>query len=381
MIINTEIKNLITALEKGGTDKDSLIKDLVRALDKSFSENSDRYRNPPPNQVIPEAYPVDQNGYAISFDPVEDEASFWDAWSKYGIVVGKSIAGPKQCAHTVSRIHEIFNALSNGAFNIHDPATYDAVPMDANGTSILSRGFFEIYHDDALAQLRQNVRSYIHHALIWGNAKIWTSFDRLGVKLPGHEGGKALPLHVDQNPAIDPHFKTLQGVLALVDCPAERGTFRGVPGSRNVFQEYTKMPGGIGEFVELDPQSPLSHELEEKAQAFPLRAGDLVSWDSRTTHANTDNISQDPRMVFYVAAGLAKEDNATATAARRDAYKTGMATSKLKVPEALLRASIKPRFTDPEIITRVRQPENLTLLGQLLYGIKRYDEIITPPAP
>ncbi|MCD8496725.1 MAG: phytanoyl-CoA dioxygenase family protein [Alphaproteobacteria bacterium] len=204
--------------------------------------------------------------------------------------------------------------------------------------------------------------------------------DRLGVKLPSHEGGKALPLHVDQNPTIDPDFKTLQGVLALVDCPAERGTFRGVPGSRNVFQQYAQMPGGIGEFVELDPQHPIAEELTNKAQAFPLRAGDMVSWDSRTTHANTENISQDPRMVFYVAAGLAQENNAAAVAARKDAFTTGLATSKLKVPQALLRATIKPRFIDAEAVSRIRKPENLTLLGKLLYGTERYDDIIPPSA-
>jgi hypothetical protein len=34
-------------------------------------------------------YPVDAEGYAVAFDPLTQEAEFWDAWSRYGIVVGK----------------------------------------------------------------------------------------------------------------------------------------------------------------------------------------------------------------------------------------------------------------------------------------------------
>jgi hypothetical protein len=168
---------------------------------------------------------------------------------------------------------------------------------------------------------------------------------------------------------VHPDFRTVQGVLALTDCPAERGTFLGVPGSRGLFQHYGAMAKNMGEYVELDPQDPVATVLQEHAQAIPLRAGDMVSWDSRTTHANTANISDDMRMVFYVAAGPARPDDPAAVAARVDALKTGLGSN---VRDAMMHASKKPRFTQPEAIARVRKPEQLNLLGRLLYGTDGY---------
>lgn len=251
------------------------------------------------------------------------------------------------------------------------------MPKDQNGTPILSRGFLEIYHDDVLAQIRQNVRAYLHHVLIWGRADLWTSFDRVGVKLPHHEESGALPLHVDQNPNVHPGFKTVQGVLALTDCPVERGTFRGVPASRHLFAQYAGMAKNSGEYVELDTTLPVAAQLESHAQAFPLRAGNLISWDSRTTHANTENISDEMRMVFYMAAGPAREDSPEALAARMDALKTGLG---INVREALMHATKKPRYTASEMLACVRQPEQLNLLGELLYGTKSYGPIAAAPS-
>jgi hypothetical protein len=168
---------------------------------------------------------------------------------------------------------------------------------------------------------------------------------------------------------VHPHFRTVQGVLALTDCPAERGTFLGVPGSRGLFPHYGGMAKNMGEYVELDLQNPVAATLQQHAQAIPLRAGDMVSWDSRTTHANTANISDDMRMVFYVAAGPARPDDPAAVAARMDALQTGLGSN---VRDAMMHASKKPRFTQPDAIQQVRKPEQLNLLGKLLYGTARY---------
>lgn len=390
MIITKDIKDLVAQIEeeeqistKTSKKLDHLQARLVNALHTSCLENSARYKQDHASNSQIGTYPTDHEGYAIAFDPIEDEEAFWDTWSRYGIFVGQEIVSDALRTKAIERIQDIFNTLSNGAFDVFDPATYDAIPTDKNGTSLISRGFLEIYHDDICAQMRQTVRGYVHHALIWGDARLWTSFDRLGVKLPSqnHEGGKALPLHVDQNPRFDPHFKTLQGVLALADCPLERGTYRGVPGSRGYFNHYAEMPNGKGEFVELSQDHAISPVLNSHAQALPLRAGDLVSWDSRTTHANTDNTSSSPRFVFYTATGKAAEGHERALDARQDAFQRGVATSPLKVPEALLRASIKPRFTDEEKLQTIRQPEQQNLLGELLYGSRRYADVLAKTTP
>jgi ectoine hydroxylase-related dioxygenase (phytanoyl-CoA dioxygenase family) len=213
---------------------------------------------------------------------------------------------------------------------------------------------------------------FIHHVMLWGRVDLWTSFDRLGVKLPGHEESYALPLHVDQNPLIHPDFKTVQGVLALADCPAERGTFVGVPGSRSIFSEYERFAPERGEFVELLPTDAIAETLKKNAQPIPLRAGHIVSWDSRTTHANTENKSKETRYVAYVAAGPAREENQELIAARMEAFRTGVGSN---VREALMHASKKARYSNYEKLEKVREAEQLTLLGKLLYGQERYEKI------
>lgn len=378
MIIDDNIRTLVARIE-GGADSDANITALVRSLAEACAQRDMRAPlKAPKKQQQLEAYPLDAEGYAKAFDPLTGEQGFVSAWQRYGIVVGKSILSEAQCETTIHAIKNRFNALSHGQCDLDKPATWASMPTDSQGTPLLTRGFLEIYHDDALAQIRQNVRAYIHHVLIWERANLWTSFDRVGVKLPHHEESKALPLHVDQNPNVHPHFKTLQGVLALTDCPAERGTFMGVPCSRNLFAHYAGMAKNSGEYVELDANADVAASLQAHAQPLPLRAGDFVSWDSRTTHGNTENTSDEMRMVLYMSAGPAREDMPDTVAARQDALKTGIGSN---VREALMHASKRPRYTNPDALAATRQPEQLNQLGKLLYGTDSYRKIAITPAP
>lgn len=381
MIINDNIRALVRAAETGGPGADAAMRELVVALHAACERPEVKARTaalhaaPAPGLG---AYPLDADGYAVAFDALFDETAFLAAWQRYGIVVGKGILTGGQCAAVRDGIKARFNALSRGACDMGRPETWANMPADDNGVPILSRGFFEIYHDDLLAQIRQNVRAYVQHVFIWGRADLWSSFDRLGVKLPGHAESKALPLHVDQNPNVHPHFKTVQGVLALTDCPVERGTFVGVPGSRDYFSAYGVMAQNRGEFVELDTTSSIAPVMQNHAQPIPLRAGDMVSWDSRTTHANSENISDQARMVMYHAYGPARADLPEAIAARREALRTGIGSN---MREALMHASKKSRYSDYDALARVRVPEQLNLLGKLVYGTETYAKIIATPAP
>jgi hypothetical protein len=242
--------------------------------------------------------------------------------------------------------------------------------MDSRGAPLLSRGFLEVYHCAEVADLRQAVRAYLHHVLVWGRADLWTSFDRLGLKLPGHPDAGGLPLHVDQNPRVHPGFRTVQGVLALSDNPAEAGALVVAPGSRSLFRRLAEFAPQRGDYVEIPPGSAVHRELSERAQALPLREGDLATWDGRTAHCNSANVSRNlARRVAYVAAGPAREGDAAAALARRDSFATGTGAN---VRSALMHATRKPRFDDPAWLAARRRPERLTALGELLYGFRRY---------
>lgn len=363
MIFNSEVVEIVSVIEQGYATSENFAK-LVKAISQSFKDFQTE-RNFLQNQPKKlELYPI-ENSYALAFDPLTQSQQVVEHWYKYGFVVSKDVVSTNVSFNVVEKILSIANS-----FDLQDDATY---LKDAQQTPILSRGFFELYHDNCLAQIRQSLRLYLHHCLIWNSPYLWTSFDRLGVKTPQGESSLGLNLHVDQNPTVHSDFTTVQGVLALQDCPVERGTFVVVPGSAERFKEYQQFikPGYKGEFIALE-QSALLEELTQFKQLIPLRKNNIVSWDSRTTHANSSNISQLNRYVCYVSAGLAKEDRTDLIKARLKAFNSGLGEN---VREAYLHASKKPRFTNEDYVNSVRQKENLSALGKCLYGLESYQQL------
>lgn len=365
MVYNSTVLKLVSIIEQGYATNQhfQLLVLAVQQSLKNFQPQRDILQSQKPT-IQP--YPI-VDGYALSFDPVTQSQEFLEYWYKYGFVVGKDVVSSEVSNNVVKKILSIINT-----FDIQDESTY---LKDSNHTPILSRGFFELYHDDTLAQIRQSVRLYLHYCLIWNTPYLWTSFDRLGLKTPQGESATGLGLHVDQNPTVHSEFTTVQGVLALEDCPVERGTFVVVPGSRSVFKEYSQFinPSYKGEYVNLE-ESRLKDYLEQHKQCIPLRKNNLVSWDSRTTHANSSNISNINRYVCYVSMGIAQENRQDLIDKRLEVFKSGLGEN---VRDAYLHASKKPRFTDIEYINKIREKENLTQLGQWLYGFKKYKEINT----
>jgi len=379
MIINNQVKALVSKIENLNQSEISelnyYLKELVLELKATTSNPKNKYTaghfNSASNELM--NYPLSKDNYALAIDPLIDEEAFIATLEKYGIVVGSQIFKAKECNQIVTDIYNIVNSISNGKCDLNDPETWKNIPLDKYGVSLISRGFLEIYHNQILANMRQAVKIYIHHVVLWGRYDLWTSFDRLGIKLPNHEELKGLPLHVDQNPLIHSDFKTIQGVLALSDCSVERGTFVGVPGSRNFFLDFKKFAPEHGDYVEISKGYSFYKNFEQYSQAIPIRKGDLITWDSRTVHANSENISNDTRLVAYIAAGIAKEQDQEIINTRVDAFRTGIGSN---VREALMHASKKSRYTDYDSLNKTRDGvEQLMLLGELLYGIKKYNKL------
>lgn len=363
MIFNTEVSDIVLAIESGDSDSNQY-KRLIHAVEQSLKDS---------NNIIDEishvkielgnAYPV-KDQYAVSFDPLTQSLELLETWHRYGMVVGSNVVNDANLLAALGKMQYILSS-----FNLRDSSMY---PIDSNGTPFISRGFFELYHDNTLAQVRQSIRLYLYHALLWRSSKLWTSYDRLGLKPPFGESSLGLGLHVDQNPTVHPGFTTIQGVLALADNSVENGTFVAVPGSIPDFDKYAQFikPGYRGEFISLD-EGVLYERLHKHKQNIPLKMGSIVSWDSRTTHANSSNLSDRNRYVFYVSTGLAKNDPQLIKT-RNLAFETGLGENSR---EAYLHASKKPRFTDSNYLTHVRDSEELTLLGECLYSVRSYEDL------
>lgn len=372
MIVTTRVKELVSQIESTGLLQPyfpKLLKELQQNCQHILAHPLHIHTHPSHTQIQKKSlisdlahpvYPIDSEGYAIALDPLEDEELIRQYWHDYGFVVAKNIVSPETLKHS---LQQIVQKISQLGMDLSHPERF---VVDSQQTPILTRGFFELYHDDCLAQLRQSLRLYLFQVILWNHPFLWTSFDRLGIKTPGEEG---LTLHVDQNPVVHPEFRTIQGVLALVDCPVERGTFVASPGSKHQFSTYAQhiKPGYTGEYI------PLPHHCYDQfsIQPIALKQGSMVSWDSRTTHANSSNMSDDIRYVAYISTGLAQEQRGDLIEKRKQAFASGLGEN---VRDAYMHASKKPRFTDSTLINRIRTPEALTVLGQCLYGFESYEK-------
>lgn len=363
MVYNDKVFRLVSLIEQGNPTKQDFF-ELTQAIHESLQSFTSQRLHLQKTISTSKNYPI-ENGYAVSFDPLTQSQELLEHWFQYGFVVAKDVVTSEVSSKAIEKMISIAQSF--------DLSSEDSYLKDSQGTPILSRGFFELYHDDCLAQIRQSIRLYLHFCLIWNSPYLWTSFDRLGIKTPSGESSVGLDLHVDQNPMVHPDFTTIQGVLALDDCPVERGTFAVVPGSIEYFSEYKQFikPGYRGEFVPLE-DSYLRDYLSRYQQLIPLKKNCLVSWDSRTTHANSSNKSEKNRYVCYVSAGLAKEDRQDLIALRKKAFLSGLGEN---TREAYLHASKKPRFTNQDYINSVRDKEILSPLGECLYGFKSYQNL------
>lgn len=372
MIIDDEIRIIVKEIELNSDNSSDNIFKLIRQLHKNCKTVKQRYENYKTKFFTIGKYPLDSDGYAISYDPLTQEKELWDSWNKYGITVSKNVISKDLLNVSIKRIDDILYELSDGKFILSDPTTFKNGPKDSSGNYFLSRGFMEVYHDDFLAQIRQSLKVYLHYVIIWGCVNLWTSFDRVGVKMPG-SNGVGLPLHVDQNPVTNPeHYSSVQGILPFVDCK-ECGTFVAVPGSQTLFNNYKNSAENInhrGEYVELDLSKDFSKELVSGKQIIPVRKNCLLSWSSSITHANSSNISKNVRKLAYISMMPSKNYSQMLVSLRKSAYESG--TSKYN-HDAGLRVTKRPRYIG---VNNFRIKEKFSNLGSLLYSFNSYENVL-----
>lgn len=373
-LIDGKVRSLVQSIESARSIRsaDAYIAELVAYLSLRCSSEGKKPLGEINYQGIdPGTYPLDDEGFAKAFDPLTEESEYEKYFVTFGFVVGKQVISKDLAGKSIHRIKGIASALSEGTFSFDVPRSWDNVPEDSKGTKILSKGFFEVDHDRIWAEIRQSVRLYIHHVLIWGRADLWTTFDRFGVKLPNHSESEGLPLHIDQSPVLGTQYKFVQGVLALSDCPEESGVTVLVPNSRSMFGNFKKYGLPKEEYISFENSSQEDlQELKSRLQPIPLRAGDILSWDSRTVHTNTSNTSADrTRFIAFVSTGVSRENSDVLVNARITQFNMGTSRS---LRDAYMYATFRPRYENSTAIAKVREREKLTLLGKLVYGFEKY---------
>lgn len=214
-------------------------------------------------------------------------------------------------------------------------------------------GFLELYHDNTLAQLRQSPQLYKVFRHLFQSEKLWVVFDRVIHQLPS-EKDEVLNPHVDQNPLTDPCFSYVQAMLALKDMDELSGTLALVPRSHLFFKEYAAWAKPHDGYIEYQGNRNLPFI------ALRLKEGQIVIWDSRTTHSRFRAEPKNKRYAALLTFTLAKNDPKLA-ALRLHYFQKGIGWNN---HEAGLRATARPRCTH----SLREEEEILTPLGLKLYG-------------
>ena len=223
------------------------------------------------------------------------------------------------------------------------------------------QGFFEAYHDDTLAQLRQNPELVQTFATVWGCKELWVDFDRL-IYMNEANSDSVLPLHVDQNPHSQPDFSATQGLLALKECDESTGMLGVIPRSQHRFHEYRAWSDDRQGWVEYKGEDASSRR--DDLRAVPLKAGEMVIWDSRLTHSRCNPVPTDGKSRERILAMIS-----FAPACRNEALRERR-VSAFESGTGVYNHEAGLRKTAHSHVRSLRESaENLTELGNKIYGI------------
>ena len=166
-------------------------------------------------------------------------------------------------------------------------------------------GWIEMYHYQSMWDVRQHPDVHKIFAELFGTEKLWVSIDRVNCKMPldEHAEGHSF-IHWDACVNQNPRPFEVQGVVALADTDENMGGFRCLPELyRNLDTWLAGQPCGKAQSPFLKPPYPYGPVVK-----VPMRAGDLLVWDSFLPHGNGPNRGEEPRHAQYVTMTLPGDD-------------------------------------------------------------------------
>jgi hypothetical protein len=211
-----------------------------------------------------------------------------DFFRENGYVILHDAVPPQNLQAVVDVIFEFLGMDPN------DPEDWYRPPHRPNG-------MVEIYQHQALWDNRQHPRVHQAFAEIYGTEALWVSEDRACMKPPRHPAHPEYDhkgfIHWDVDTGKLPLPFRVQGVLALTDTDEDMGGFQCVPGfHRDLDKWIAKQPADRNPFVpDLNALPP-----GMKVTPIPMKAGDLLIWDTLLAHGNGHNVSGKPRLAQYI---------------------------------------------------------------------------------
>lgn len=244
----------------------------------------------------------------------------------------------------------------------HDPDTWYE-PPDGLEEPFSASGMIELYHTQAMWDVRQHPRVYQAYAELLGEERLWVSLDRVNVTPPRREEHPEFDagfVHWDVDTGDLPEIEVqpggtelvpygVQGVVYLDETSAEQGGFCCVPELYRDLEEWVQ--------TQPDDRNPRSPDLEGyEAEFIPGEPGDLLIWDRLLAHGNGSNEADTPRYAQYVLMSPERFSDTEAREERIAGWRNRTAPSGGAFPG------------DPRGWEHGREPAELTPLGRKLLG-------------
>lgn len=279
-------------------------------------------------------------------------AEDWKFWKHNGYVVVKQAISPEQAQATADFLWEFEEKTPT------DPQTwYTSARSEIQMKELEGTGMVEVYNNQYLWNNRQTKRVYDAFVDIWETEKLWVTIDRANLNFPSRPGFTYKGfIHWDYDPETKP--QNVQGVLALSDQTDHKmGGFQCIPW---LFRNYDQWK--IDQPKDRDRFKPDIKGLEDKLVKVPLKAGDLLIFNSLQPHGIRPNNSVSKvRIAQYISMTPAEEENKSLKEWRIQSWKNRIAPEGYAFPG------------DPRNWEQTKYPQaKLTKLGKKLLGLEKW---------
>jgi hypothetical protein len=212
-----------------------------------------------------------------------------DYFKKHGYVVIKGVASQVELAQA----ENIFWNSSSKWYGVHKDkiegwGNDNWACMAATRTGVVSND--SSAHSPFMWYVRGIPKIKEVFSSLWQTEELLVSFDGYGVFRPPELYGQTRAgwFHLDQNGKKKPGMQCAQGLLNIYPSGPADGGLVVVPGSHLLFDKWFKeglVPSGRSDFVPLS-KLPMKELWNSQPVKLCLDPGDLVLWDSRTSHCN-----------------------------------------------------------------------------------------------
>ncbi|RJQ27042.1 DUF1479 family protein [Candidatus Parcubacteria bacterium] len=230
-------------------------------------------------------------------------------------------------------------------------------------------GMMELYHTQAMWNVRQHPAIHKIFSDLFQISKLWTSIDRVSCKEKS-EFSLGGFIHWDICPNKNPRVLEFQGVLALTDTDEDMGGFHCVPSLYQGLQEWLdELPTkkAVFSYFNVDKDEavevisstfPYKKPKRWQIEKVPVKAGDLIIWDSYLPHGNGVNKTDKPRLAQYIT--MFPVGDLRLKHERVDCWKESKPPSGFAFPG------------NPYLLVQ-EKPAELTRLGKRLLGLYKWE--------